>query len=305
MDGLLEKLISMNIGATIGYVNTSTVAYCDDVVVLSPLEHHMQMLLDGCSEYAVDWKLSFNPDKSDSYSLKGSDRTFVLGGKPIPSSSGFIYLGLPVGNVKFVEKFYSERMSKAERAMYSLKPLGCSPNKLHPYAIGFIFKQFCQSILKFGFEFVHLRKSFLDGLNIRQNLLLKNILGIRHRARFKPLLNELKVEQVNLAYVKHKVFGWKQCVNNQLTLNIFNYLSSLMPNLSNNNFSFIKQLSEVVGSKKLTVRNVDPILKELDGNYECNDMSVRELVSSALKNYHRNEPYFCIQNLNNILKIIF
>ena len=83
--------------------------------------------------------------------MKGSDRTFVLGGKPIPSSSGFIYLGLLIGDARYVEEFYLKCMSKAERAMYSLKPLGCCPSKLHPYAIGFVFKQLCQSILRFGF----------------------------------------------------------------------------------------------------------------------------------------------------------
>ena len=152
---------------------------------------------------------------------------------------------------------------------------------------------------------MHLRKSFIDGLNIRQNLLLKNILGIRHRARFKPLLNELKVEQVNLTYVKHKLFGWKQCINNQLTFYIFNYLASLVPNVPNYNFSFIKQLSDVVCGKELNVRSVGPILKKLESDFECNDLSVRERISSTLKNYHQNEPFITIQNLNNILKIDF
>ena len=117
--------------------------------------------------------------------------------------------------------------------------------------MSFVYKQFCQSILKFGFEFVYLRKSFIDHLNVRQNLLLKNVIGIRHRARFKPLINELKVEPVGLSYGKHKLFGWRKCMKNQLTDKIFNYLypSNCVNNNIYNNFSFSRQITEVIGDK--------------------------------------------------------
>ena len=203
MDGLLESLLSLEVGALLGGSNTSALAYCDDVVLLSSNEGHMQRLLDCCESYAVKWKLQFNSSKSSCYSLWATDFDFVLAGGSIPKKDGFIYLGLPVGCNAFVESFYCDKMTSCEKALYSLKNIGCNPLMLHPHAIGFIYKQFCQSILKFGFEFVHLKKSFLSKLDVRQNILLKNILGIRHRARFKVILNELKVEQVSLLYEKH------------------------------------------------------------------------------------------------------
>ena len=147
-----------------------------------------------------------------------------MSGRPIHRSDGFVYLGLPVGDINYVENFYSERMSKCEGAFYSLKSIGCSPHKLHPHAVGFIYKQFCQSILMFGFEFVYLISSFVDQLNVRQNLLLKNVIGVKHRARFKPLINEIKVDPVGLVYGKHKVFGWQQCIKNQITTFLIFYI---------------------------------------------------------------------------------
>jgi hypothetical protein len=71
-----------------------------------------------------------------------------------------------------------------------IKNIGCNPNRLHPHAIGFIYKQYFQSIMKFGFEFVYLKKTILSRLDIRQNILLKNNLDIQHRARFKVVLTE-------------------------------------------------------------------------------------------------------------------
>ena len=159
MDGLLEKLMKLNVGTVLGKINTSAIAYCDDIILMAALSSHMQLLLDNCLEYANDWKLSFNPDKSHSYSLKPGGISLTLDGGLIPRTDGFVYLGLPVGSTKFVEEFYSDRMTKCERALYSLKSICCSPHKHHPYAIAFIYKQFCQSILKFGFEFVFLTKN--------------------------------------------------------------------------------------------------------------------------------------------------
>ena len=197
-------------------------------------------------------------------------------------------------------------MSKFEGAFYSLKAIGCSPHKLHPHAVGFIYKQFCQSILMFGFEFVYLRSSFVDQLNVRQNLLLKNVIGVKHRARFKPLINEIKVDPVGLVYGKHKVFGWQQCIKNQITDKIFNFLYN-PKNLCNNvynNFSFIRQVSEAIGAIEMNPINVYTIIKSLASNYECNDLDMKEQVSSTLRAYHDN-PYACVKHLNDILKIVF
>ena len=69
----------------------------------------------------------------------------------------------------------------------------------------------------------------------------------------------MKVEPIGLAYGKHKVFGWKQCVKNQLTDKIFNFIypNNCIYNNVYNNFSFTRQISEVIGQKVLNIRNVN------------------------------------------------
>ena len=64
LDDLLNRLLSLEIGALVGEVNTSDLAYCDDILLLASNEGQMQRLVDCCAEYAVRWKLSFNPLKS-------------------------------------------------------------------------------------------------------------------------------------------------------------------------------------------------------------------------------------------------
>ncbi len=196
----------------------------------------------------------------------------------------------------FVENFYLEKISNCEKALYSLKNIGCNPHKLHPHAIGFIYKQYCQSIVKFGFEYVYLRKTFLNKLDIRQNILLKNILGIHHRARFKVVLNG------SLMYARHKVFGWRQCVMNDLTEKIYKYTSADL-NMSNYSLSFSNQLSTVIGSKKITLA-MRGILEVIAEEYICNDEDLKEQVENVMKCLHLIASFKCIYELNKILKII-
>ena len=64
LDDLITQNNSMNIGALIGRVNMCTVAYCDDILLLSPVLSDMHRLLERVEKFARDWKLEFNPLKS-------------------------------------------------------------------------------------------------------------------------------------------------------------------------------------------------------------------------------------------------
>ena len=45
LDDLLNRLLSMNIGALLGDVNASAIAYCDDILLLASNEGEMQKLI--------------------------------------------------------------------------------------------------------------------------------------------------------------------------------------------------------------------------------------------------------------------
>ncbi len=52
LDGLMNNLMIMEIGGLLNGVNTSALAYCDDILLLVSNEGHMQKLIDCCAEYA-------------------------------------------------------------------------------------------------------------------------------------------------------------------------------------------------------------------------------------------------------------
>jgi hypothetical protein len=52
-------------------------------------------------------------------------------------------------------------MTKSVKAFYSLRGLGCKISVLNPRVMAFIYKQFCQSILRYGLEIINLSNSRL------------------------------------------------------------------------------------------------------------------------------------------------
>ena len=52
--------MAKNIGALHDNLNTSIVMYADDVILLSPIDKHLQQLLLICEKYAEKWNIKFN-----------------------------------------------------------------------------------------------------------------------------------------------------------------------------------------------------------------------------------------------------
>ena len=114
-----------------------------------------------------------------------------LGDNLIPRTEGFINLGLPIGNDSFIESFCLNKFRQCEKSLYSLRSLGCKPNSLSPKSIAFAYKQFCQSIIRFGLDNIFLKRTFINQLNVKQNILIKNFIDVKYFAISKALLNEL------------------------------------------------------------------------------------------------------------------
>ena len=53
MNYLLVELMDLNIGALVGKINTCALAYCDDILLMSQNEGHLQTLLSTCANYAL------------------------------------------------------------------------------------------------------------------------------------------------------------------------------------------------------------------------------------------------------------
>ncbi|CAF0727404.1 unnamed protein product [Brachionus calyciflorus] len=173
INDLIKNCTEKNIGAKINNIQIPIIAYCDDIILIAPSFSHCQILISECEDFANNWKLEFNASKSVAFTFF-NDSKFILNGKIVPNVSGFIYLGLPIGNQSYIHEFLENKWKSVEKALYSLYCLGCKPKMLNPFLVSFLFKTYCQSIFKYVLDNVFISESKLKEFEIRQNLLVKH-----------------------------------------------------------------------------------------------------------------------------------
>ncbi|NBO93738.1 MAG: hypothetical protein EBV06_15735 [Planctomycetia bacterium] len=60
MNDLLNECMQVNVGAKLGSLNVSIIAYCDDLKLISPSIRDLNILLKICGDYGNFWKFEFN-----------------------------------------------------------------------------------------------------------------------------------------------------------------------------------------------------------------------------------------------------
>ena len=309
MNDLITSCLDLNVGALTGESNVSCLAYCDDLLLLSPVKTHMDFLLKTCMRFADDWKVKFNPDKSISYSLfRPKGASFEVNDMSIPATDlGFIYLGMPIGIHKFVVEHFNKKFASVERAFYSLRGIGCSVGMLPPKSMAFIYKTYCQSICKYGMECLYIDDKSLGVLNVRQNILIKYALGLDSRCRTKPLLQCLSVDQIGQLYQKHKLIGIKQVFKNVLSANVFEWLKSSFTGSNKPSkrsiFFQIDNLNSFTG-KEILSSNFTIVKSLINSNFCCNDDDLVDVVAHHLGCYINENWFTASKALKNVLSVI-
>ena len=268
----------------------------------------MKTILKNCENYADQWKIEYNPKKSYSMSINCPRKTeFWLNGAVITTSNNLIYLGLPIGEDKFNFEFFENKFKSVEKSLYSLKGLGCSYNGANLRTIAFIYKQYSQSIIKFGLENIHLSEFKLGQLNVRQNILLKNCLKLKRFTRTRALLQVLKIDSISNLYLKHKIFFLKQIYNNALTRDVFVFLKNYFKGKKNPKQSFGSQLDQVEKLTKidLTIRNTKTMIDLINDYHRVKDLELISRVKLIVDNFDSVQPFEVIQRLNDLLKLNF
>lgn len=310
---LINKCIKLNVGAKIGKLNLSILAYCDDLIIVSPVASHAQLILDYCSEYASKWKMEFNAEKSASlvFSKFKTNITdvFVMNNKVIPGKEGIIYLGLPLGSQEYINDYLDDKMRKVEKSFFSLYSLGCKPKRMNPMLVSFLYKQFCQSIFRSHLDNLYISNKKLDELEIRQNIMIKSFIGVSKFSRTRPLNDSIKLESIKQIYFKHKIFFLKQIFKNDLCKEIFNELRSKKIKFLRFNNSFVKQLDDL--EKKIFVNctdyDYDILIKSIESQFRCVNKGLVDsivyilyLINSGIE---QNTSYFYLyEELNLLLK---
>ncbi|CAF0857609.1 unnamed protein product [Brachionus calyciflorus] len=313
INNLITSCIEKNIGAKIDKFLVPIIAYCDDIILLAPSFNHCQCLLSECAEFAKTWKLEFNASKSVGVSLYKSkitfDSNFSLNGNIIPNVSGFIYLGLPIGSNEFLYDFLEKKWKSVEKSMFSLYGLGCKPKMMSPNLVSFLFKTYCQSIFRHVLDNVFISETKLKEFDKRQNLLIKQVIGLKKYSKMKELRNAIDLDSVRALYCKHKIFFLRHIEKSNVCSGIFKYLKDHYVKFDRQNTSFCKQIDFL--SKKLYVDctkysykiSLEIIVHHFKSKNNGLTDSIKYVISmiTSLMN-QKNEFFYLYNGLNLLLK---
>lgn len=117
INDLIEQCLKLNIGAKIGQRNVSVIAYCDDILLMSPTSFHINVLIDTCFKYAKMWKMEFNPTKSSlvTFGQNLEEKNVNIKEMIIPQSESMIYLGFPIGENTFLQDYIKRKFKKVKK----------------------------------------------------------------------------------------------------------------------------------------------------------------------------------------------
>ncbi|CAF1063514.1 unnamed protein product, partial [Brachionus calyciflorus] len=95
IDDLIDECLDKNLGAQYENLNVSIIVYADDILLISPVDSHLQILLDICGNFGTKWRLKFNPFKTHiiTFGQPLFRSKFYLNGSGLEEKDTIEYLG--------------------------------------------------------------------------------------------------------------------------------------------------------------------------------------------------------------------
>lgn len=180
---ILENIKSLNAGTYLPNMDTSIIAFADDIILLSPTLRGLQMMINKCVQKGCEHLIKFN-DKTQ----------FVISGRsPIPNPTitvnnvsihpkrtlthlGFEWINSITSNELTLKQHLTNRINKLWATTASLVSSGI--RKLHPYSIATIYKTVIIPQLLYGLEIVDINQTATLQLNRCGRSSLKSLLGL-------------------------------------------------------------------------------------------------------------------------------
>ena len=187
--------------------------------------------------------------------------------------------------------------------------MGCRPNGLNPFIVSDIYKTFSQSILLYGLEVLNYSATAINEVNIRQNILIKNTIGLSKFVKTTPLFTALRIKSIKHLLWEHKISFVVQLCKVDYTKKIYEYLNDYYKYQPMPTDSFFKSLSKIREDLNLceNERRKSIISKKLDVHFNfVNDGyglidSIKTILRKIEKYVNNSE---CIILLSNLLAVM-
>eukprot|EP00732_Lithocolla_globosa_P001186 Lithocolla_globosa_v1_NODE_552_length_3760_cov_9.338462.p1 type:complete len:556 gc:universal NODE_552_length_3760_cov_9.338462:1692-25(-) len=178
---LIGKLRDSKHGVSTDHGTLACLFVADDIVLLADSHQELQWLLDICSSFAHDWKLTFNPSKSgvqvygENFNACKDDYVCLLSGKIISWKSDYTYLGIPFccTTDHFADLALSVRANLAQAAVDDI--LLSIDERTNDKLILQSYMESAAATLEYGLEALPLRTEQYNRLQAAEESMLKDL----------------------------------------------------------------------------------------------------------------------------------
>ena len=201
IDDLIQECCQFGLGASFINIIVDIICFCDDICLISPEEHELQLLLNICDNYSKKWALEYNISKCKFMvfgTSKFNNTSFLLSNLPLTYSNTIKYLGIDITHDLNFSNFFLNKFQSVSNSFFSLTSFGFGPGGINPHLQALVYKTFCLSRLLYGFEIFSVNKSTINKMNVNQNNIIRYMTGIsKHISNTRKILRILSINELN------------------------------------------------------------------------------------------------------------
>ena len=217
---IIKGIRAMNSGTCLNKMNTSIVAFADDIILLSSTLKGLQDMVDRCVQLGKEHLIKFN-DKTQ-FVISGKSMfmnpTITVNGATIKPKQNLIHLGFNWGlsnsGYLTLRHHKNDRINKLWATTATLVSSGI--RKLHPKSIATIYQSVVVPQLLYGLEIVDMTRSELNQLDIQGRVCLKSLLGLSKFCK-NYVMNVFDQMEISSIIVNRRAQLLQQLINNNLT----------------------------------------------------------------------------------------
>ena len=184
-------------------------------------------MLDLCGTYSNLWRIKFNAAKSSLMEFGPqffNNSHFYIDNTLVPKVDHIKYLGVKIDKHLNFKDSSIEKFKNVQRSVFSLSFLGLKPHVISPNLQSFIYKTFCLSQFTYSLETTVINRDTRNYLNVCQNNILRQIIGLKKYAHMSKVLKSLRIFNFEDLYSYTKLSFLNSIKQNKITESIFQYL---------------------------------------------------------------------------------
>lgn len=221
IDDLINECLNKQLGALYKNLNVSIIVYADDIILISPVDSQLQILLDICSDFGNKWRIKFNVNKTHviNFGPQLFNSTFYLNGFILKETNQIDYLGFSLDSNLDLNSLALKSFKKVQNSFFGISFLLPKNNPTSsPGFKSFIYKNYCLSKFTYGLEALTLNNKTKDSINTLQNNLIRQMFNLAPFCHMSKILKVLKMFNFEELYIYSKL-----CFIDTVK---YNYLSS-------------------------------------------------------------------------------